>query len=381
MQGRFHDAHQCSLAGRQLVAHAVGQMGDGKPLKTEIYRWFGPGQPVQPAEVGQELPYPEALGQRQIPGREAHLGRRSATGTWQDVPGYLDVSLIRGDDPEQHHQCGGLARTVWAEQRHPLAAVDGETHPCYCQRSSIALDEADGAEHDLVRRHRASVAARCDHRHAVFRPGRHTSCMANSATLVGPDGARRCWWALSDPLYVPYHDDEWGLPVSDDAALFEKLCLEGFQAGLSWLTILRKRPAFRAAFSQFDFDTVARFADADIERLMNDPGIVRHRAKITSTINNASRAIELRREFGSLAAFVWRFEPKAAGKGRRSIPSQTDESRALSRDLKLRGWSFVGPTTVYAFMQAMGLVNDHLVACAWRTPAEAARRAFSPPTG
>jgi DNA-3-methyladenine glycosylase I len=205
--------------------------------------------------------------------------------------------------------------------------------------------------------------------------------MSNSTTLVGPDGARRCWWALADPLYVGYHDDEWGIPVADDRVLFEKLCLEGFQAGLSWLTILRKRPRFREAFSRFDIDTVVSFTDADVERLMADPGIVRHRGKITSTINNARRALELREEFGSLGAFVWRFEPAApAGNGRQPIPSQTAESRALSGELRRRGWSFVGPTTVYAFMQAMGLVNDHLMGCSRRRPAEAARRAFVRPS-
>jgi DNA-3-methyladenine glycosylase I len=199
--------------------------------------------------------------------------------------------------------------------------------------------------------------------------------MSNSATRVGPDGVRRCWWALADPFYVGYHDDEWGFPVTEDRTLFEKLCLEGFQAGLSWLTILRKRPGFREAFSQFDIDAVAGFTDADVERLVADPGIVRHRGKIASTVNNARRAVELRQEAGSLAAFVWRFEPSPpAGNGRQPIPSQTAESRALSADLKRRGWSFVGPTTVYAFMQAMGLVNDHLVGCWRRQPAETARR-------
>jgi DNA-3-methyladenine glycosylase I len=202
--------------------------------------------------------------------------------------------------------------------------------------------------------------------------------MTQPGTVVGADGVRRCWWAVTDPLYVTYHDREWGLPVSDDATLFEKLSLEGFQAGLSWLTILRKRPAFREAFAHFDIGTVASYTDRDIDRLMADVEIVRHRGKITSTINNARRAVLLRDEFGSLGAFIWRFEPPRPGKGRRPIPSQTDESRSLSRDLKRRDWSFVGPTTVYAFMQAMGLVNDHLVGCAQRATATAARRAFTP---
>jgi DNA-3-methyladenine glycosylase I len=204
--------------------------------------------------------------------------------------------------------------------------------------------------------------------------------MTNSATRVGPDGARRCWWALSDPLYVGYHDDEWGFPVTEDRALFETLCLEGFQAGLSWLTILRKRPAFREAFSQFDIDTVAGFTDADVERLVADPGIVRHRGKIASTVNNARRVVELREEAGSLAAFVWRFEPPPpAGNGRQPIPSQTAESKALSADFRRRGWSFVGPTTVYAFMQAMGLVNDHLAGCDVGAGVEQARAKFERP--
>jgi DNA-3-methyladenine glycosylase I len=203
--------------------------------------------------------------------------------------------------------------------------------------------------------------------------------MNRSGIVVGPDGVRRCWWAVSDPDYIVYHDDEWGLPVADDLKLFEKLCLEGFQAGLSWLTILRKRPRFREAFSHFDIDTVAGYTERDVERLVADPGIVRHRGKITSTINNARRAADLRDEFGSLAAFVWRFEPTRTSKGRQPIPSETPESHALSRELKRRGWSFVGPTTVYAFMQAVGLVNDHLVGCAQRAAAASARRAFVPP--
>ncbi|HSS08797.1 MAG TPA: DNA-3-methyladenine glycosylase I [Acidimicrobiales bacterium] len=203
--------------------------------------------------------------------------------------------------------------------------------------------------------------------------------MSQSGIVIGPDGVRRCWWAVSDPAYVSYHDDEWGLPVADDVKLFEKLTLEGFQAGLSWLTILRKRPRFREAFSNFDIDAIARYTDRDVDRLLADAGIVRHRGKITSTINNARQAAVVRDEFGSLAAFVWRFEPAKASSGRQPIPSETPESRALSGELKRRGWSFVGPTTVYAFMQAMGLVNDHLVGCAYRATALAARRAFVPP--
>jgi DNA-3-methyladenine glycosylase I len=193
------------------------------------------------------------------------------------------------------------------------------------------------------------------------------------------DGVARCWWAGEDPLYVAYHDNEWGRPVVDESRLFEKICLEGFQAGLSWLTILRKREAFRKGFSGFDIARVARFGPRDEERLLNDSGIVRHRGKIESTINNARRAIELSEEHGSLAAYFWGWEPGARSRPRRITMDAltrlgvTPESTALSKDLKRRGWTFVGPTTIYAFMQAMGLVNDHIEGCATRDIAEAAR--------
>jgi DNA-3-methyladenine glycosylase I len=182
----------------------------------------------------------------------------------------------------------------------------------------------------------------------------------------------RCWWAGTDPLYVRYHDEEWGRPVHDDRRLFEKICLEGFQAGLSWLTILRKRENFRAAFKNFDVDTVARFNGHDVNRLLRDAGIVRHRGKIESTINNAHRAIELREEFGSLAKYFWTWQPAASSRPKRITRetlkemATTPESTALSKDLRRRGWTFVGPTTVYAFMQAMGLVNDHVEGCPQR---------------
>ena len=182
-----------------------------------------------------------------------------------------------------------------------------------------------------------------------------------------------------------YHDDEWGMPVTDDVRLFEKLSLEGFQAGLSWLTILRKREAFRRAFAGFDFEQVARFDARDVERLLEDASIVRHRGKIESTINTAHRMLELVKAEGSLAAFVWRFEPSADDRPPRMTSdallelSQTDASRALAKELKRRGWSFVGPTTVYAFMQAMGLVNDHLEGCDARARVEAARAALTRP--
>jgi DNA-3-methyladenine glycosylase I len=186
---------------------------------------------------------------------------------------------------------------------------------------------------------------------------------------------RRCWWATSDPLYVAYHDDEWGRPTTDDRRLYEKLALEGFQAGLSWLTILRKRPHFRAAFADFDPAAVARFGSRDVRRLLADAGIVRHRGKIEAAISNACQVLAVEREFGSFAAYVWRFATPAAPApvSRHAIASETEASRALARDLKRRGFRFVGPTTVYAFMQAMGLVNDHLVSCGTRRAVEVAR--------
>jgi DNA-3-methyladenine glycosylase I len=198
---------------------------------------------------------------------------------------------------------------------------------------------------------------------------------------IDAEGQARCWWPGEDPLYVAYHDTEWGRPVADDQRLFEKLCLEGFQSGLSWLTILRKRANFRAAFAGFDIDTVAAFTDTDVERLVQDAGIVRHRGKIVSVINNARRAQDLRREAGSLAAFIWRFEPAPASKALTAgaIVAKTTESTALSKALRQRGWSFVGPTTVYAFMQSMGLVNDHLDGCCVRDAVEAERAAFTRP--
>lgn len=195
---------------------------------------------------------------------------------------------------------------------------------------------------------------------------------------LGEDGVARCAWADSAPDYRAYHDTEWGFPVSDDRRLFEKLCLEGFQSGLSWLTILRRREAFRRVFADFDFEAVARFGERDVERLLGDASIIRHRGKIEATINNAGRAVELVEEAGSLAAYVWSFEPTAPGPPQ--PVSESPESRALSKDLKRRGWRFVGPTTAYAFMQAMGLVDDHAEGCAARARAESDRAAFSPPT-
>jgi len=197
--------------------------------------------------------------------------------------------------------------------------------------------------------------------------------------FLGPDGKARCEWSGAAPDFLHYHDTEWGYPVDDDHRLFEKLCLEGFQSGLSWRTILAKRENFRAAFRGFDFDRVARFGERDVARLLADEGIVRHRGKIEAVINNAKRARELVREAGSLAAYVWRYEPADSQRPRTTIASTSAESTALSKDLKRRGWKFVGPTTVYAFMQAMGLVNDHVDGCLVRARAVRARKAFRPP--
>lgn len=182
--------------------------------------------------------------------------------------------------------------------------------------------------------------------------------------LTGADGLKRCCWCGEDALYMKYHDEEWGHPMHDDTRLFEKICLEGFQSGLSWLTILRKRENFRAAFDGFHFPVVALYTEKDVERLLQDAGIIRHRGKIEATINNAARAVELGEEFGSLDAYFWSWKPENSGTPRQEeLPPETLQSRALSKDLKKRGWKFVGPTTCYAFMQAMGLVNDHFEGC------------------
>ncbi len=199
--------------------------------------------------------------------------------------------------------------------------------------------------------------------------------------IRGDDGETRCWWPGSDPDYVAYHDDEWGRPVTDDRRLFEKLCLEGFQSGLSWLTILRKRENFRRAFRDFDFVEIARFKGRNVERLLADSGIVRHRGKIEATINNAKRCCELVEQEGSLAAFVWRYAAEPRSRPKRMTHavlrerSTSAESIAMSKELKRLGWSFVGPTTAYAFQQAMGLVNDHLDGCFVRDQVEHQRTA------
>ena len=200
-----------------------------------------------------------------------------------------------------------------------------------------------------------------------------------SALFEGPDGQQRCRWCAATPDYIAYHDNEWGFPVDDDRRLFEKLSLEGFQSGLSWRTILTKRENFRAAFAQFDIDRIAAFGEADVERLLQDAGIVRHRGKIEAVINNAARARELMQEAGSLAAYVWSFEP--GGDDVPYLASTSPASIAMSKDLKKRGWKFVGPTTVHAFMQAMGLINDHAEGCVTRSEVERARAAFALPAG
>jgi DNA-3-methyladenine glycosylase I len=192
-----------------------------------------------------------------------------------------------------------------------------------------------------------------------------------SETIEGPDGRPRCHWCVATPGYLHYHDHEWGFPVAEDRRLFEKLCLEGFMSGLSWRTILEKRENFRAAFHNFDFARIALFTEQDVERLLQDAGIVRHRGKIEAVINNAKRLAELIEKEGSLAAYAWRFEPGAK--------DRQEAATSMSKDLKKRGWSFVGPTTVYSFMQAMGLFNDHAEGCAIRAEADAARKSFQRP--
>jgi DNA-3-methyladenine glycosylase I len=200
-----------------------------------------------------------------------------------------------------------------------------------------------------------------------------------STTIPGPDGAPRCRWCAAAPEFLGYHDTEWGFPVDDDRRLFEKLCLEGFQSGLSWRTILNKRENFRAAFHGFDVDRIARFTPRDVARLLQDEGIIRHRGKIEAVINNARRAQDLVKAEGSLAAFLWRYEPAGKPQAKPQTATTSAEAIALSKALKKEGWSFVGPTTVYAFMQAMGLVNDHVEDCVVRAKVERARRAFRRP--
>lgn len=201
----------------------------------------------------------------------------------------------------------------------------------------------------------------------------------NSNSYVGPDGKSRCRWSGAAPAFLDYHDSEWGNPVTDDIRLFEKICLESFQSGLSWRTILAKRENFRAAFCGFDFQKVMRFDEGDRLRLLSDQGIVRHRGKIEAVINNAARAVEMQDHEGSLASYFWRFEPSPDELDKPQSQTTCASAIALSKDLKKRGWKFVGPTTVFAFMQAMGLVNDHSEDCVFRQIAERARKSFSRP--
>jgi DNA-3-methyladenine glycosylase I len=258
--------------------------------------------------------------------------------------------------PSRIPSCSQLAVTelLSAGDTARLARADPREHPFHCHHEETVI--VDETEDDMTE-------------------GR--------AIVVGEDGVARCWWADSAPEYRAYHDTEWGFPVSDDVQLFEKLSLEGFQAGLSWLTILRKREAFRRAFSGFQIDRVARFGERDVTRLLADGAIVRNRAKIEAVINNARRAVELVRTEGSLGAYVWSWEPEArrGGLDRAALAelAATTESKALAKDLKRRGWRFVGPTTVYAFMQAMGLVNDHVDGCETRAKVETARERFNRP--
>jgi len=199
------------------------------------------------------------------------------------------------------------------------------------------------------------------------------------ATILGPDGKSRCRWCAAASEFLVYHDTEWGFPVNDDHRLFEKLSLEGFQSGLSWRTILAKRENFRAAFHDFDFERIARFTQRDLDRLLKDDGIVRHRGKIEAVVNNARQARELVKQEGSLAAFIWRYEPDVEQLARPQTASTSAEATALSKTLKKQGWKFIGPTTVYAFMQAMGLINDHVEDCVIRAKVEQARRNFRRP--
>ncbi|MFV1849819.1 MAG: DNA-3-methyladenine glycosylase I [Thalassospira sp.] len=201
-----------------------------------------------------------------------------------------------------------------------------------------------------------------------------------SKVTIGADGKARCAWCDSAPEFNAYHDTEWGFPVTDDIRLFEKVCLEGFQSGLSWRTILAKRESFRAAFAGFDFHEVAQFGEADVERLLTDAGIIRHRGKIEASINNAKRACEMVKAEGSLAAYFWRFEPDMAEIETPQTMSTSPTSIALSKDLKKRGWKFVGPTTVFAFMQAMGLINDHAEGCYLRPQIDKIRKSLTQPT-
>lgn len=200
-----------------------------------------------------------------------------------------------------------------------------------------------------------------------------------STTISGPDGKPRCRWCAAAPEFLDYHDTEWGFPVDDDFRLFEKLSLEGFQSGLSWRTILAKRENFREAFHGFDYNKIAKFTAKDVDRLLQNAGIVRHRGKIEAVVNNAQRAVELVKQEGSLAAYIWQYEPNYEHVSAPQTASTSEESIALSKALRKQGWKFVGPTTVYAFMQAMGLINDHVEGCMVRSKVENSRKKFRMP--
>lgn len=204
--------------------------------------------------------------------------------------------------------------------------------------------------------------------------------MSESATIVGTDGRPRCRWCAAAPEFEAYHDKEWGFPVADDMRLFEKISLEGFQSGLSWRTILSKRENFRRAFVNFDFHRVAQYGEKQVIQLLQDEGIVRHRGKIEAVIHNARRAVDMEKEIGSLAAYFWQYEVDPVSRPAPQTASSSSESIALSKDLKKRGWKFVGPTTVFAFMQAMGLVNDHVSNCVIFEKVKKSRKSFKVPT-
>ncbi len=260
-----------------------------------------------------------------------------------------------------------------------LRAGVTDCNHCRAERLIRRTNDGRGQEHGL-----GLGAAPHGHGRSLQNGGMTETILLPDGLFSHEDGVLRCQWCRASPEYRRYHDEEWGFPVTDDRRLFEKICLEGFQAGLSWLTILNKREAFRKGFANFEAEEVVRFGDADIARLLADAGIVRHRGKIEATINNAQRVIELRQEFSSLAAYAWRYEPEAASRPPEllagSAPGPSPEAVAMSKDLKQRGWSFVGPTTVYAFMQAMGLVNDHHQQCRAREMALIARTKLDKPT-
>jgi DNA-3-methyladenine glycosylase I len=270
-----------------------------------------------------------------------------------------------------------------AQQLQERAGVIGHHGPYLKHAVTVSLGQAVQRWRAVSPRGRAPAPAPGTQHPGTQHPGtQHPGTRTTNPVttpFIGPDGQPRCAWAGAAPEFLHYHDHEWGYPVADDRRLFEKLSLEGFQSGLSWRTILAKRESFRAAFKQFDYEKVARFTEADVQLLLGDAGIVRHRGKIEAVINNARRALELVQQEGSLAAYVWRYEPDPSTLGSPLTVSTSAASVAMSKDLKKRGWRFVGPTTAYAFMQAMGLVNDHAEDCVVRAEVAAARRAFERP--